>query len=184
MELFNDLGFNDRYGQGFPSRWIYTDSKLKAINGTPELDKCLKKTFAVINFISRIDYLDSLIEGINKYLAFDKWKIIRTNENIEFVKLDKIIISPSKYANAMNEGDFLALKFEVSLSKLKLENSIIMVLEYRMREAENCLQYGSYLSCIILTGSIMEGILLGYAMKNPKEFSAATAAPKTKKRRY
>ena len=71
VEFFNDLGFNDRYGQGFPSRWIYTDSKLKAINGTPELDKCIKKTFVVINFISRIDYLDSLIEGFNKYLAFD-----------------------------------------------------------------------------------------------------------------
>ena len=48
VEFFNDLGFRDQYGQGFPSRWFYTDEKLKAINGTPELDKCIKKVFAVV----------------------------------------------------------------------------------------------------------------------------------------
>jgi hypothetical protein len=34
VEFFNRLGFNDSYGNGFPSRWIYTDSKLEIINGT------------------------------------------------------------------------------------------------------------------------------------------------------
>lgn len=37
VRFFNMLGFNDTYGQGFPSRWIYTDEKLSQINGTPEL---------------------------------------------------------------------------------------------------------------------------------------------------
>ena len=42
IEFFKLLGFNDSYGQGFPSRWIYTDEKLKLINGTSNLDKCIK----------------------------------------------------------------------------------------------------------------------------------------------
>ena len=42
VQFFNALGFSDSYGQGFPSRWMFTDEKLKAINGTPELDKCLR----------------------------------------------------------------------------------------------------------------------------------------------
>ena len=25
VEFFNRLGFRDTYGQGFPSRWVYTD---------------------------------------------------------------------------------------------------------------------------------------------------------------
>ena len=37
--FFNKYGFSDSYGNGFPSRWMYTDEKLKAINGTSELDK-------------------------------------------------------------------------------------------------------------------------------------------------
>jgi hypothetical protein len=32
VEFFNRLGFRDTYGQGFPSRWKYTDEKLKQIN--------------------------------------------------------------------------------------------------------------------------------------------------------
>lgn len=39
VKLFNSLGFNDQYGQGFPSRWMYTDQKLEVINNTARLDK-------------------------------------------------------------------------------------------------------------------------------------------------
>ena len=37
VQFFNALGFNDSYGQGFPSRWVFTDEKLKVINGSPEI---------------------------------------------------------------------------------------------------------------------------------------------------
>ena len=45
VSFFNELGFQDVYGQGFPSRWVYTDDRLQKINGTPELDKCIRKAF-------------------------------------------------------------------------------------------------------------------------------------------
>ena len=71
VSFFNQLGFNDAYGQGFPSRWAYTDDRLQRINGTPELDKCIKMTFAVIDFVGEIDTLDQLIAQFNQYMAFD-----------------------------------------------------------------------------------------------------------------
>lgn len=42
VAFFNKYGFADLYEPGFPSRWIYTESKLKELNGKPELDKCIK----------------------------------------------------------------------------------------------------------------------------------------------
>ena len=51
VALFNKYGFSDSYGQGFPSRGSYTESRLKEINGTPELDKCIKDIFSPINFV-------------------------------------------------------------------------------------------------------------------------------------
>ncbi len=61
--FFNALGFNDSYDQGFPSCWVFTDEKLKAINGSPEIDKCIQAVFSPANFVGRINELDNHIAG-------------------------------------------------------------------------------------------------------------------------
>ena len=75
VSFFNSLGFNDQYGQGFPSRWMYTDEKLGKINGTADMDKCIRQLFSPINFIGKFQELDSFIKEFNQFLAFDKWQI-------------------------------------------------------------------------------------------------------------
>ncbi|MDG4946639.1 hypothetical protein NMK71_09445 [Weeksellaceae bacterium KMM 9713] len=90
MKFFNELGFNDFYGQGFSSRWIYTDENLKSIKGVPEIDKCIKKLFAPVNFISRLSELDEFITDFNQYLAFDGWKVIRDKTEIKLKKAGEI----------------------------------------------------------------------------------------------
>jgi hypothetical protein len=37
VNFFNEFAGNDSYGQGFPSRWKYTEDKLQSHNGTNEL---------------------------------------------------------------------------------------------------------------------------------------------------
>lgn len=73
VAFFNELGLNNFYGKGFPSRWFFTDEQLNKINGSAKLDECIKSIFAVNNYIGRIGYLDKLIAEFNQYLAFDKW---------------------------------------------------------------------------------------------------------------
>ena len=92
IEFFNEFGFNDVYRQGFPSRWIYVDEKLSKINGTPELDKCIKKLFAPVNFVGRFAELDNLIKDFNQYLAFDGWQVNRKGTEITFSKAGKLIL--------------------------------------------------------------------------------------------
>lgn len=177
VNFFNGFGFNDTYGQGFPSRWYYTDCKLAEINGNPELDKCIKSIFAVNNFIGRIEYLDSLISDFNQYLVFDKWKVIRDNEKIKFEKVDKITIGTNEKQSNISEKDFLKLIFEASIESIGLEYSLTENLNLRMTEAESSASIGNPLSSIILIGSIMEGILLGVALKYPSEFNRTKVAP-------
>ena len=62
VEFFNDLGFHDVYGQGFPSRWAYTEEKLNELNGTATLDQCIKNVFAPVNYIENPALLDELLE--------------------------------------------------------------------------------------------------------------------------
>ena len=88
VSFFNDIGFKDEYGQGFPSRWIYTQNNLLKINGTPVLDKCIKKLFSPLNFIGEFERLDKLINEFNNYLSFDNWIVIRKGKEITFKKTD------------------------------------------------------------------------------------------------
>ena len=156
---------------------MYTDERLANINGTPELDKCIKKLFAPINFIGRVEELDNFIKDFNQYLSFDKWKVIKIGAEINFVRLDKVEIDESK--PAPSEDDFLKKEFqEISLESLGLDGTITEILKLRVDEIEKSLSIDAPLSVIFLAGSTLEGVLLGIALKYPKEFNQAKSSPK------
>jgi hypothetical protein len=178
VSFFNGLGFNDTYAQGFPSRWIYTDEKLSKINGTPELDKCIKKVFTPVNFIGRFAELDKFILDFNQYLAFDGWQVVRNEKEITFAKAGKINFETKV---EIKEDDFLGKEFsEISLDKLGLDGVITDTLNIRFEEIKKCLRVKAPMSVIFLSGSSLEGILLGIASKHPKEFNQSKSSPKDK----
>ena len=178
VAFFNELGFKDSYGQGFPSRWIYTDSRLKEINGKPELDKCIKKVFAPVNFVGRFGDLDNLINEFNQYLTFDGWQVIRNGKEITFSRAGEVNFEDK---TEIKEDEFLKKEFsEISLDNLGLEVGVTDVLKLRFEEIKKCLSAGTPLSVIFLSGSSLEGILLGIALKHPKEFNKANSSPKDK----
>lgn len=180
VQFFNNMGFSDSYGQGFPSRWVYTDQRLDLINGSPELDKCIKTVFNPANFIGKMADLDAHITSFNQYLAFDKWKVVRNGADITFRRLEKVEIDePTPKANSETEDEFLKREFtSVSVSKLGLEGSVSGVLEQRIREIEKCFFGKAYLAVILMAGSTLEGALLGVANNYPRSFNSAKAAPK------
>jgi len=71
VDFFNKLGFHDRYGDGFPSRWLYTEENLKKINGTSDIDECIKTVFAQNNFIDvakELGYIDLDVQKFSHVL--------------------------------------------------------------------------------------------------------------------
>ena len=178
VEFFNELGFNDTYDQGFPSRWFYTDERLDQINGTPKLEKCIRNVFAAINFIGRISDLDHLIEDFNQYLVFDKWRVVRNQAEIIFQELESIDFDESTAGETEGDG-FLSREFaDVDVNKLGLEREITDVLQHRITEIERCSFDGAPLAVILLAGSTLEGILLGLAGQHPRSFNSAKSSPK------
>ncbi|MBD9655929.1 hypothetical protein IB239_13990 [Pseudomonas sp. PDM12] len=180
VQFFNNMGFSDSYGQGFPSRWVYTDQRLDLINGSPELDKCIKAVFNSANFIGKMADLDAHIISFNQYLAFDKWKVVRNSAEITFRRLEKVEVDePTLKANSETADEFLKREFtSVSVSKLGLEGTVSGVLEQRIREIEKCFFGKAYLAVILMAGSTLEGALLGVANNYPRSFNSSKAAPK------
>ena len=181
VAFFNNLGAHDRYGAGFPSRKAYTEEKLKAINGTPEIDKCIRNIFSVENYVDDIEGLDKRIALFNKHLAFAKWQVVRDNDTITFRRLEKVVIPESKSVSAeMQEEDFLKLTFKVDIDALNLDVNVSSLIKQRLREVEFCLGHEAPLASIFLIGSILEGILLGVATTFPDQFNQAQSAPRDK----
>ena len=181
VSFFNNLGFNDQYGQGFPSRWIYTDEKLNLINGKPEIDKCIKNLFSPVNFIGRFNELDKFISELNQYLVFDKWNVVRNEADITFKRCEKISLENNPIKEEIKEDDFLKKDFEeVSIDSLNLDGVITDILNSRLKEIQKCLKIESPLSTIFLCGSTLEGVLLGIALQNIEMFNRANSVPKDK----
>lgn len=179
VKFFNELGFRDEYRQGFPSRWMYTDEKLQSINGKPELDKCIKKVFAPVNYITRSSELAQYIKDFNQYLAFDGWRVERQGSEIIFTKSSTIDFPDEN--KDQRADDFLQKEFQdVSINELGLEGEVVKVLDSRMGEIKKCLSSQSPLSIIFLAGSTLEGIFLGIATGHPEIFNKAVASPKNK----
>jgi hypothetical protein len=78
------------------------------------------------------------------------------------------------------EKDFLERDFgKLSIASTNLDGSLIAVLEERLSEALRCLDAKAPLATIFLSGSILEGLLLGVACGNPREFNQAASSPKS-----
>tara|TARA_R110002072_G_scaffold158989_4_gene310081 strand:+ start:21718 stop:22566 length:849 start_codon:yes stop_codon:yes gene_type:complete len=77
------------------------------------------------------------------------------------------------------QTDFLDRNLEgVSIHNVPLDAPVIEILESRYDEAQRCLHNGSPLASIFMAGSVLEGLLLGMARANPKEFNQSNCSPK------
>ncbi len=78
------------------------------------------------------------------------------------------------------EQEFLQRQYgNISIKWLSLDPSLESVLESRLAEAQHCLE-SAPLATIFLCGSILEGVLLGFALQKPKEFNLSINSPKDK----
>ncbi|WP_333627528.1 hypothetical protein [Sphingobacterium siyangense] len=115
-------------------------------------------------------------------------KGVSATENDNSLEREAIRIS-DKLRGVVNQNlkkeetvdDFLSKDFEVvSLEKLKIDGAVIDVLDARIIEIKNSIKSKSPLSCVILCGSVLEGILLGIASSKMREYNQCSISPKNK----
>ena len=75
--------------------------------------------------------------------------------------------------------EFLKLQFgELTLNRIQLAAPVIPILESRLAEAVRCLSADAPLAVIFHCGSLLEGLLLGVASENPRQFNEASNSPR------
>lgn len=82
-------------------------------------------------------------------------------------------------AGGTTEDEFIAKEFgALSIDKLGLDSVITSILKQRLDEIRKCLTARASLAVIFLSGSTLEGILLGIACTRPREFNQSAVSPK------
>ncbi|UZP04421.1 hypothetical protein JW813_05280 [Clostridium botulinum] len=81
VDLFNEYGARDTYGQGFPTRWKYAEEKIHTINNTKDLERLILHLIDGRNFLYTDFDNSTTIESINKFIKFDKYKIIEIEDS-------------------------------------------------------------------------------------------------------
>lgn len=86
-----------------------------------------------------------------------------------------------KLVEEQTEDDFLRKKLpNIDVSQIGLSSDLLEVTTHRLDEIMSCMTHGAPLAAILLSGSVLEGILLDLACKNPRYFNQAKCAPKDK----
>ncbi len=86
----------------------------------------------------------------------------------------------SSTTQPVNDREFLEETIKLPrLDKLPVDSQVAGIIEDRLNEAKAALTAKAYLSVIFMCGSILEAVLLGAALQNPRLFNTSKASPKS-----
>jgi abortive infection Abi-like protein len=89
VTFFRNFGFEDDYGEGFPSRWAYVETRLEERNGTDSLARIVEAIVQPQRFLDTPFSVDDAVGYINKFLAFDGYQLSLTGKKYRFHKIDE-----------------------------------------------------------------------------------------------
>jgi hypothetical protein len=95
VNLFNDYGADDVYGDGFPSRWKYTEDRLRQLNNTPALSAIVREVLDPREFFDTDFDQNGACNYLNDMFKYDGYEVVlvegipkirdRAGSDVEFI---------------------------------------------------------------------------------------------------
>lgn len=144
VRLFNEYGSEDSYsmGGGFPSRHVYAEDKIKALNDSADLARLIEEIFDPLEFEGTDKSFHDAVEAINPFLERDGWKLI-------------LVGGRTRIATSVGE----VFEFQAPLTALDPGSS-----EFVADNADKCrrkMREGDYRGAITNARSLLEDVLCG-----------------------
>jgi hypothetical protein len=164
--FFRDTVGQDIYAQEYE---FNGDSKAKRLRAFWEIEPDSIVGKVLSEMLEVWKYQSSQNSSATRDMRYDKCKDI----------IQRLLGKIHREENA--DKLFLEKDFgNISVDKIPIDSSLIPILKSRLEEAHRCFQSNSPLAVIFLSGSILEGVLLGIAIQKPREFNQAENSPKDK----
>ena len=123
VDFFNQYGGDDEYGQGFPSRWVYTQHRLEELNGKTVFKDVIESAVDPRIFLGTDFSVEKAVAYINQYLEYDGYKLILESNKYKLTSLDKDIIMFEHAILNNNEPNIEFIREQISKCKSKIELS-------------------------------------------------------------
>lgn len=92
VELFNrHCESKDSYAQGFPTRYVYAERKLKELNGTDNLKKLLEEVVDPVLYIDNKSSVQNVVDKINKTIYYDGFELRFSGKRYKVYSLENDI---------------------------------------------------------------------------------------------
>jgi hypothetical protein len=171
LVFFRDAGVNPPDFQGGRRAW--TLERLREYNDDPQkMDQVIMRLANPREYVGNPQALHATIGKLNDILAIDGLRVTLDgmNSKIETVT-SHVPQMPVAKANKPASPDF---------SQITSDPVLMLILNGRWEEAVRNVECGSYLSAVIMQGSILEGVLLAVAQARPREANQSKCSPKDK----
>lgn len=120
VEFYNECGFDDVYGEGFPSRWKYSTDKILESNGTQRLRMILEEFVDPRRYGGDEEIVNKIVETINQLLKYDGFALIKKGNSYKIADVNGAFIEPET-VTAMGQ-DFLKEQIEKCTQKISIND--------------------------------------------------------------
>lgn len=139
VNFFNNLGFRDVYEEGFPTRRVYAQEKLKELNGKPKLKDVFREALDPRLWIGSNDgTVEDAASKINELISFDGYEVILDGNFYKIRELSGSIIELEKHFEEISE----------------------ILIEEQIRKSREKIELGDYSGAITNSRSLIEAVCL------------------------
>ncbi len=124
VDFFNNMGFREVYGQGFPSRGTFAQEKIAELNGKPKLKDAIREMLDPRLWIelSKEDHtVEKAAEKLNELLRYDGFEAVRDGHFYKVRELSGSIIEFENRFDKSTEISELLIEEQIKKSKEKIE---------------------------------------------------------------
>lgn len=123
VEFFNELGFDDQYHKGFPTRAYYAEGKIRTLNGTEHLAKLFGLLLDPRLYIESEYQREEIVKYLNQYLKFDGYKLEEYSGYYKVRDLDGTLIElETNKAFSESSNEFIHEQLEKCEKKITEED--------------------------------------------------------------
>lgn len=101
--FFNEFGFDDTYGEGFPPRKQYVAEKIEDANGNDVLKEILEEFVDPIRYIESDFSVNEIVEAVNSLIKYDGYELVKINHLYKIVDIEGKLVKPESVVSIGHE---------------------------------------------------------------------------------